>query len=115
MGSRIPAVSNEKPLLPACCRWGGFLLFEMEANRLDRRLVGRIPLEGPRPQQPGDQQRLCKFAILTRYVPLRAKVKTAGGKWVAEEQLWYVRYGAIAGSQLENYIHIDRSKKRATR
>jgi hypothetical protein len=46
---------------------------------------------------------------------LRAKVKTVGGRWVPEEQLWYVRYGAIAGSRLENHIHVDRSKKRPTK
>jgi len=34
-------------------------------------------------------------------MPLRAKVKAAGGKWMPEEQLWYVRYGAVAGGPLE--------------
>jgi hypothetical protein len=29
--------------------------------------------------------------------------------------IWYVRYDAIAGSQLENHIHLDRSKKRPTK
>lgn len=50
--------------------------------------------------------------IAASNLTLRAKVKALRGRWVPEEQLWYVRYGAIAGSQLENHIHIDRSKKK---
>jgi len=43
---------------------------------------------------------------------LREMVKAAGGKWRPDEQLWFVRYGAIAGGPLENHIHVDRSKNR---
>ena len=32
---------------------------------------------------------------------LRGKVKAAGGKWMPEEQLWFVRYNTIAGGPLE--------------
>jgi hypothetical protein len=55
---------------------------------------------------------LVPLRIAASNMALRAKVKAAGGRWVPEEQLWFVRYGAIAGSQLENHIHIDKSKKR---
>lgn len=67
----------------------------------------------PPPQFPSDA--LVPLRIAASNMALRAKVKEAGGKWVPEEQLWFVKYGSIAGSQLENHIHIDRSKKRATK
>jgi hypothetical protein len=56
---------------------------------------------------------LVPLRIAASDLALRAKVKAVGGRWVPEKQLWYVRYGAIAGSQLENHIHIDRSKKKS--
>lgn len=37
----------------------------------------------------------------------RKKVKAAGGKWNPETRLWYVRYGAIAGTELEKHIYVD--------
>jgi hypothetical protein len=40
---------------------------------------------------------------------LRTMAKAAGGRWKPEEQLWFVKYGTIAGGPLENHIHIDRS------
>ena len=40
---------------------------------------------------------------------LRKKVKAIGGKWNPEKRLWYVRYGDIAGTELEKHIHIDAS------
>ena len=56
---------------------------------------------------------LVPLRIAASNMTLRAKVKAAGGKWMPEDEFWYVRNAAITGSQLENYIHIDRSKKRA--
>lgn len=38
---------------------------------------------------------------------LRAQAKAAGGRWNPEKQLWYVKYGKIAGTPLEKHIHID--------
>jgi hypothetical protein len=35
------------------------------------------------------------------------KIKAADSKWMPEEQLWFVRYGAIEGGPLEKHIHID--------
>jgi hypothetical protein len=63
---------------------------------------GKSPLFSP----------LVPLRIAASDMPLRAKVKAAGGKWTPEEQLWYVRYGAIAGGPLETHIHIDNPKKR---
>lgn len=38
---------------------------------------------------------------------LRAKAKTAGGRWNPEKQLWFVRYGNIVGTSLEKHIQVD--------
>ena len=64
----------------------------------------------PPPRYASDT--LVPLRIAASDMPLRAKVKAAGGKWTPEEQLWYVRYGAIAGGPLESHIHIDNPKKR---
>ena len=54
---------------------------------------------------------LVPLRIEASNMSLRNKVKAVGGKWFPEELLWYVRYGAIAGSPLEKHMHIDNSKK----
>jgi hypothetical protein len=53
---------------------------------------------------------LVALRIEAANMPLRAKVKAAGGKWFPEELLWYVRYGAIVGGPLEKHIHIDNTQ-----
>lgn len=40
---------------------------------------------------------------------LRKKVKSAAGKWNPEKRLWFVRYGDIAGTELEKHIYVDAS------
>jgi len=40
-------------------------------------------------------------------MPLRARVKAAGGRWFPEELLWYVKYGAIGGGPQEKHIYVD--------
>lgn len=40
---------------------------------------------------------------------LRSQVKSAGGKWNPEKQLWFVKYGLIAGTPLEKHIYVDAS------
>lgn len=65
------------------------------------------------PPQRYASDALVPLRIAASNMPLRAKVKAAGGKWMPDEQLWLVRYGAIAGGPLENHIHIDNSKKQA--
>lgn len=38
---------------------------------------------------------------------LRARLKTAGGRWNAIDKVWQVRYGAIRGTELECRILED--------
>jgi len=38
---------------------------------------------------------------------LREKMKDAGGRWNPEEKLWFVPYGPIRGTELEDRIMID--------
>lgn len=51
---------------------------------------------------------IVSLRISASNMRLRTMVKAAGGRWKPEEQLWFVKYGAIAGGPLENHIHIDR-------
>lgn len=44
-------------------------------------------------------------------ISMRTKAKAAGGRWAPDKLLWYVRYGAIAGTSLEKHIHVDNSYK----
>jgi hypothetical protein len=55
---------------------------------------------------------LVPLRIAASDMSLRAKVKAAGGRWVPEEQLWYAKYGTIAGGPLERHIHIETLKNR---
>jgi hypothetical protein len=50
---------------------------------------------------------LVPLRIAASNMVLREKVKAVGGKWVPDEKLWYVRYGAIIGGVLEKHIHVD--------
>lgn len=40
-------------------------------------------------------------------MPMRTRVKTAGGRWNPEKKLWFVKYGNIAGTPLEKHIYVD--------
>ncbi len=42
-------------------------------------------------------------------MPMRLKVKEAGGRWIQEKRLWRVSYGKIAGTALEKHIQVDAS------
>jgi hypothetical protein len=37
----------------------------------------------------------------------RLQAKTAGGRWDPGKQLWFVKYGKIAGTSLEKHIYVD--------
>jgi len=52
--------------------------------------------------------------VLVNYTEkaLRDKMKASGGKWNPEEKLWYVPYGTIRGTDLENRIMMDVNKKK---
>lgn len=36
-----------------------------------------------------------------------AKAKAAGAKWSPYKRLWFVKYGNIAGTALENHLQVD--------
>ena len=40
-------------------------------------------------------------------MPMRLQAKAAGGRWNPEKQLWFVKYGKIAGTPLEKHIWVD--------
>jgi hypothetical protein len=52
---------------------------------------------------------LVPLRIEAADMPMRFQVKAAGGRWNPEKQLWFVKYGKIAGTSLEKHIHIDAS------
>lgn len=54
---------------------------------------------------------LVPLRIDASNMPLRVRVKAAGGRWFPEELLWYVKYGAIAGGPLEKHIYVDNKDK----
>jgi len=59
------------------------------------------PAKGFRPDT------LVPLYIEVRDLERCSQVKAAGGRWHPDEGLWYVRYGAIAGSELERYIQAE--------
>jgi len=40
-------------------------------------------------------------------IQMRAHAKKAGARWDPEKKLWFVKYGQIAGTQLEKHIQVD--------
>jgi hypothetical protein len=52
---------------------------------------------------------LVPLRIEAADMPMRFQAKAAGGRWNPEKQLWFVKYGKIAGTSLEKHIHIDAS------
>ncbi len=44
---------------------------------------------------------------------LQEQARGLGGSWDRERQLWFVRYGCIAGTKLEKLIVIETSKRDA--
>ena len=43
-------------------------------------------------------------------MPARVQAKAAGGRWDPELRLWKVKYGRIAGTELEKHIYVDASE-----
>ena len=39
----------------------------------------------------------------------KLQAKAAGGRWNPEKQLWFAKYGKIAGTPLEKHIQVDDS------
>ena len=44
--------------------------------------------------------------------PLQEKAKALGGRWNPKQQVWFVRYGCIAGTRLEKLIVLETMDKR---
>jgi hypothetical protein len=52
---------------------------------------------------------LVPLRIEVADMPLRLQAKAAGGRWNPEKQLWFAKYGKIAGTPLEKHIQVDDS------
>jgi hypothetical protein len=50
---------------------------------------------------------LVPLRIEASDIPMRQRAKAAGGRWNPQKRLWFVKYGEIAGTVLEKYIHVD--------
>ena len=60
----------------------------------------------PPPPRFADEA-LVPLRIEASNLGMRTKAKAAGARWNPEKQLWFVRYGRIAGTVLEKHIHVD--------
>jgi hypothetical protein len=70
-------------------------------------IVERTKWTPPAPKYTADA--LVPLRIKAVDMPIRSQAKAAGGRWNPEKQLWFVKYGKIAGTPLEKHIHIDAS------
>lgn len=65
-----------------------------------------------KPWKPLDAK-LVRVQVGFSEIQLRDRLKAAGGKWHPEEKLWYIPYGAIRDTELEERIMAeDRKGKR---
>ncbi len=60
-----------------------------------------------RPRSRFREEDLVQVMVGYSEQDLRAKLKTAGGRWNAEDKVWLVRYGSIRGTELECRILDD--------
>jgi len=68
-------------------------------------IVERVDWEPP--ASPYTASSLVSLHIEGYELELRAQAKEAGGRWNPEKQLWFVKYGKIAGTSLEKHIQVD--------
>jgi hypothetical protein len=68
-------------------------------------IVERSDWTPPQPRFTKDT--LVSLRIKATNVEIRNKAKSAGGRWNPEKKLWFVRYGNVAGTELEKYIDVD--------
>lgn len=59
------------------------------------------------PQSSLSQDTIVALRIAASNLAIRKIAKTAGAKWNPEKQLWFLKYGQVAGTELEKYIDID--------
>jgi len=50
---------------------------------------------------------LVPLRIEAADMKMRLHAKAAGGRWNPEKQLWFAKYGKIAGTPLEKHIQVD--------
>jgi hypothetical protein len=56
---------------------------------------------------------LVSLRIGVREVAIRERVKALGGRWDRLQQVWFVPYGCISGTNLEKYIILETGKNDA--
>lgn len=59
------------------------------------------------PPLPLQDEDVVPLLVNFSEMELREKLKDAGGRWNPEEKLWYVSYGPIRGTVLEDRIMTD--------
>ena len=65
-------------------------------------IVERTEWAPPQPRYDADT--LLPLRINPVDMQARLQVKPAGGRWDPEKKLWFIKYGKIAGTQLEKHI-----------
>lgn len=68
-------------------------------------IVERTEWTPPEPRYVADT--LVPLRIKATDISARPQAKAAGGRWNPEKQLWFAKYGKIAGTPLEKYIYVD--------
>jgi len=68
-------------------------------------IVEKIDWTPPPPRYAADT--LVSLRIEGYEKDLQVETKMAGGRWNPEKQLWFVKYGNIAGTKLEKHIQVD--------
>ena len=59
------------------------------------------------PQPRYGTETLVPLRIKAEDMQARSQAKEAGGRWNPEKQLWFAKYGKIAGTPLEKHIYVD--------
>lgn len=70
-------------------------------------VIERTPWAPPKKQYTAET--LVPLQIEAFDMPVRAQAKAAGGRWNPGKRLWFLKYGKVAGTPLENYIYVDES------
>jgi hypothetical protein len=88
-------------------KYGAIFLILSHALKTVELIVERTEWTPPPPRYTADA--LVYLRIVAADMPMRLKVKEAGGRWNQEKRLWLVNYGKIAGTALEKHIQVDAS------
>jgi|SRR5208337_4895617 hypothetical protein len=63
-------------------------------------------------QQKIEDEALVPVRIAYGEKQLGKMARSAGGKWDPDVKLWYIQYGNIKGTELEQHIILDTTEKR---